>query len=315
MLSTLHRRGRAVALTAALALFLPAQLDAQPATDAQPAPEAPEAEAPQEENEILVQGTREQLRAIDSYVQGLTVVIPGDPLPRYEPDSFCPGVVGLSDARNREIADRMRRVADVAGVRPAAPGCRTSALVVFVNDKESFLAAFRRQHPVYFRNPLGANYPVPPREDGPAVAWHLVGQLDPQGMPVSRGSAFGPAIVETPARGSRILSMVQPVVSMGVVIIERGALRGLTGTQIADYALMRLLTDRGPQRVRVPTDYTILQALEAPMGSAVAGSVTEWDLAYVRGRYSGHPARYGASQRGAIRQSIRRALRGDREED
>lgn len=290
---------------AAAALLAAAFALAPPPASAQPA--QPEAQ----EDEIVVRGTREQLRAIDDFVEGLTVVVPGDPLPRYQPGAFCPASVGLSEARNREIVDRMRLVAAAAGVQPAAPGCRPSALVIFVNDKASFLATFRRAHPIYFRNPRGANHRVPPDEPGPAVAWHLVGELDPQGMPIQRESEFGPAVVSSSMRGSRILSMVEPVVAMAVVVIERRALRGLTGTQIADYALMRTLTDSGPQRVQVPTDYTILRALEAPMGSSVAGSVTDWDLAYVRGRYSGHPARYGASQRAAIRRSIREAVRGD----
>ena len=280
---------------------------------AQPTPPQDQAKVqPQaaEDAAIVVTGTsmREQLEVIRDYVDGLTIAVSYDPLARYASDSYCPAVLGLSPSRNDEIATRMRAVAKAAGVQPAASGCRTSALVMFVDDKESFLTAFRRKHPVYFSDLRRTHGRFPPREKGPATAWHLVATLDPQGTPVER-TGLGPTIVASPMRGSRILSMVTQVVAMSVVIIERGALVGLTSTQIADYALMRTLTDRSLKAPDVPGQFTILRALTTPKGSAVPLSLTRWDLAYLEGRYSGHPARYGPGQRAAIAQRLRRAAK------
>lgn len=288
---------KAVALLAAAFLLPLSQAAAQ---------QQPDRDARQGE-EIVVTGVREQLRAIENYVRGLTVAGSDDPLSRYEPGVFCPTVLGLSGPRNAEIARRMRRVAAAAGVEPAGANCRTSALVIFVDDKESFLAAFQRRHPVYFTGLRGEALP-PPREDGPAVAWQLVQNLDPQGNPVQRDGESGFGIVSSPMGGSRLLSMIRPVVAMTVVVVERRGLIGLTPTQIADYVLMRTLTDRGPARLQVPDQLTILKALTAPIGTAVPASLTQWDLAYLRGRYSGNPARYGGSQRSAIRRTMRRAV-------
>lgn len=262
--------------------------------------------APPSEDEILVTGVRDRLNTIDRYVKGLTVIQSGDSLSRYEPGTYCPAVIGLTERVNNEVAARMRSVAAAAGVAPARGKCAPTALVMFAADKESFLRAFRKQHPIYFSD-LQTKAEVPPREDGPAAAWQLVQLLDPQGNPVRR-TPSGIGMVESPAGGSRIRAMVQPVVIMSVVVIERKALLGLTATQIADYAVMRTMIDRAPDLSKVPGQVTILGALTAPMGAAVPASLTEWDLAYLKGRYSGDPRFFGPSQSAAIRESIQRAV-------
>jgi hypothetical protein len=287
-------------LNSALALFLAGLLIPSAALQAQDAPQ------PSSEDEILVTGVRDRLETIDRYVKGLTIVRSGDPLSRYEPGTFCPAVIGLTERLNSEVTARMRTVAAAAGVSPAKPQCAPNALVMFAANKASFMRAFRKQHPVYFSD-LQTKDELPPPESGPAIAWHLVQLLDPQGNPVRR-TPSGIGMVESPAGGSRIRAMVQPVVIMSVVVVERKALLGLTPTQIADYAIMRTLTDRAPDLSRVPNEVTILRALTAPMGSAVPASLTDWDFAYLKGRYSGDPRFFGPSQSAAIRNSVRQAV-------
>ena len=280
-------------------LILSALILSQPAVAQKPASEA-------DPDDIVVTGTRDQLKAIKNYVNGLTSVVSSNTLARYPENSYCPAVLGLSAERNRQIAERMRTVAAAAGVKPAAPGCAPSALVMFVENKERFLEEFRKTHPVYFSNPNGDSW-TPSKGEERAVAWQLVQQLDPDGVPLQRTSKFGPTTVSSTMRGSRILSMAETAVAMSVVIVDREALRGLTPTQIADYALMRTLTDPSADAAKGSKQFTILQAIDAPMGSAVPQSLTEWDLAYLKGRYSGDPARYGQSQRAAIQRSVERA--------
>ncbi len=296
-----HLPGAAAALLCALPLPAMAQEPAAP---------------PASDDAIVVQGIREKARVIDAYVRALTVITSRDPLPRYAEDSYCPGVVGLSAARNAELAARMRQVAAAAGVKPAAESCRTSALVLFVNDKDSFLEAFRKAHPVYF-NDRSRRHWSPPREAGPAMAWHLSQRLDAQGD--AGGSGNGIKVFESPMGGSRITEMTRPVIAMSVVIIERRALVGLTPVQIADYALMRSLTDRAPTNLQGTAAETILTAIDAPTGSAIPASLTEWDLAYVRGRYATPEFRNGYSQGAAIRAGMKKKLApkdaGDRERD
>lgn len=260
-------------------------------------------------DEIVVTGLRDQLEAIKGYVDRLTVLNGNDPVARYQPEVYCPVVLGLSPSRNAQIASRMRAVAAAAGVRPAKQGCRTSALVIFVDNKKSFLDLFRKQYPIYFSDPKGEEWPLL-NEKGPALAWHLVQILDPQGNPVRRDPEFDYAVVESVTRGSKVLSMVTPVVAMSVVLVERTALRGLTVHQIGDYALMRTLTDRKPDDHRL-RDLTILSVLEAPMGSVLPNSLTKYDLAYLKGRYQGDPALNGRSQRAAISRTMKRIVKNE----
>ena len=304
-----HRsRRRARGFAAAVLLLcatLPAQ--AQDPTHAQNA--APDGGV--SDDAIIVQGlkTKAMKKAIGGFVRGLTVMNSTGPLSRYEPGVYCPAVLGLSHALDDQIAARMRQVATAAGVRPAPPGCRTSALVFFVDNKPAFLKEFRRQQPAYFKDPKGDLW-SPPRESGPAVSWQLTQQLDPQGNTLGRDPETGVRYVESVEGGSRITSMITLAVAMSVVIVERKALLGLSTTQIADYALMRSLTDRGPENLKDTKRFSVLGVIDAPMGSETPASLTRWDLAYIKGRYDGDPRFFGNKQGATIRASIERALTG-----
>jgi hypothetical protein len=248
---------------------------------------APSAEG----DEIVVEGRRHREELINGYVKGVTAVSRNWPLARYAAGDYCPAVLGLSAARNNEIATRMRTVAAAAGVKPADEDCVPSALAIFIDDKAAFLAKFRNRHPKYFQQLPGRGRGLAEAEE-PAVAWRIV-----------QTSA-----TNIPTGGDIIYSPYTPAVAMSVVVLERRAVIGLTTTQIADYVLMRTLTDPTPKAIGAPNDFTILGALEAPIGSAVPSSLTQWDLAYLKGRYSGHPARYSPRQAAAIRGAMRRAL-------
>ena len=259
---------------------------------------------------ILVQGLKTEAlkKAIGTYVNALTVMDASEPLARYAPGTFCPAVLGLNETLDGQIAARMHQVAEAAGVKPAPPGCQTSALVFFVDDKESFIRQFQRLQPTYFTDPKGDLW-SPPKEAGPAVSWQLTQQIDPQGNAISRDMG-GTRYVESVEGGGRINSMITVQIAMSVVIIERNSLVGLSTTQIADYALMRSLTDRGPKELKDAKRFSILSVIDAPMGSETPPSLTAWDLAYLKGRYAGDPRFFGTRQGTIIRQSIERAVTG-----
>lgn len=250
---------------------------------------APPASA--EEEEIVVEGQRNADNVINSYLKGITAANPNEPLARYARGDYCPATYGLSASSNKQITTRMRAVAVAAGVNPAEEDCVPSALVIFVDGKNEFLEKFRARHPRYFAELRGRGRPLLESEE-PAVAWRLV-----QRVFATDGTG-----------GGMIRSTVTPVITMSVVVVERRALIGLTTTQIADYVLMRSLTDQEPRTLNVPNDYTILKALPAPLASAVPLSLTKWDLAYLKGRYSNHPASYSTRQAATIRGMMRRAL-------
>ena len=284
----------------------------QPA-QAQEAPNAQRAgpERGNSNDAIIVQGlkTKDLRNAIGAYVRDMSASDETGPLARYQPKDYCPAVLGLGDALDSEIAARMRQVADAAGVKPAPAGCATSALVFFVDDKEAFIKAFKKQRPIYFKDPKGDLW-SPPKENGPAISWQLTQQMDPDGNAV-RSDAQGVRYVESSEGGSRINSMITLAIAMSVVIVERKALVGLSTVQIADYALMRSLTDRPPGDLNDAKRLSILGVLDAPMGAETPASLTQWDFAYLKGRYASDPRSYGTRQSSVIRQSMERTIGGN----
>ena len=257
---------------------------------------------------IIVQGDRlgtfdekETRRIADNYVRELTIIDNSAALALYEPGVYCPAVVGLSEGLRTQTEERMRRVAKAVGVDPADRECKTSALVLFVDDKRSFLEEFRLAHPVYFQTRTDKFWTTP-REAGPAVAWQLSSLIDENGTPTGYGGT-----VDSFTGGSRLLSMTRTVIAMSVVIIEREALAGLNVEQVADYSLMRGLIGGDVSGLAHKNAATILTVLATPMGQASYASLTEWDFSYLKERYSGDPRIYAERKGAALRRAVRAA--------
>lgn len=273
------------------------------------APTLAQAVPPAENDEILVTGIREEEKVIDSYLKDLSVVDPQSPMARYEPNQYCPKVLGLSAKSNSEIALRMHQVAQAAGVRPAQPGCRTSALVIFADDHAAMQKAFRKEHPEYFQELSGET--IKYQGNGTNVlSWKLIGRLDKNLNPVGVDEN-GIQMVEVGVTSSRLQTATRPVVAMSVLLIKRNAVAGLTTRQIADYALMRTLSDTEPAKLAATAAPTIMRVIDAPQGAETPLSLTAWDLAYVKGRYASDEWNRGTTQLAKIRATMRQELLGE----
>ncbi|MXP08572.1 hypothetical protein [Pseudoblastomonas halimionae] len=243
------------------------------------------------DNRVVIRGRaplteKETKKIANRYVRELTIISGNNAVARYEREMYCPAVIGLSDDINRRIAERMRLVAEVGGVQPAEPGCPTSALVFFVDDKTSFLSEFRKAYPEYFQSYV--KHWKMPDEEGPAIAWTLWLPMVRDGMPPSHHILSNP-YVSVSEGGTPMLAPVNIAVMMAVVVIERDGAKGFSTDQLADYAVMRTLTDRLAEKLADSGAPTILTVLSTPMGEDAVASVTAWDLAYIKARYSGDP--------------------------
>ena len=67
---------------------------------------------------------------------------------------------------------------------------------------------------------------------------------------------------------TRIRTAVLQHFLSGVVVIERPAVAGLTTRQVADYGAMQIFASTDPARLKSSTAPSILNVLDAPMGSA-----------------------------------------------
>jgi hypothetical protein len=123
----------------------------------------------------------------------------------------------------------------------------------------------------------------------------------------------GFSVNRTTRRASRIVAPVRAVLLAAAVVVERDALDGLSTTQLADYALMRALGRVDPHRLTGASPSTILRVLEAPMGSELPGSLTRWDLGFLRGLYGSQANLYAPAHRGEISRRVAAELRPEDE--
>jgi hypothetical protein len=261
-------------------------------------------------DEVVVVGRngRERDKQIRDFVRGMTAGRGTDPLARFDREKLCAQVVGLEPQYNEAIIKRMRRVAAAATIDVAHEDCRhPNAVVIFADDKTAMLALLRKQYSWLFRDPHGNPVAVG-KEKGPAFAWHVTGLVTREGAALPPGDLDGIVRLPSTAPPSRLEARVRPVYLMSIVVVERRGVDGLTATQIADYAAMRVLSDADPARARELGVPTVLTVLEAAMGSETPLSLTAWDLSFLRGLYAAPLNSFSGAQRGMIASDMQRQL-------
>jgi hypothetical protein len=262
---------------------------------------------PEDSTEVVVTGTRDRDRQVRDFVGALTQAPVMGQLSRFE-EAVCPEAIGLSSNQNRAVAARIRAVAQAAGIAVGGARCRPNLFVVVTQDREALIRRIRQN----WLDPRG--YPVPiPRQPGPAVALHLEGLLDGDGIPagVKQDEGDGRSgyyIVGSSDGSSRVRPASSPHFLLAALVVEPDVLDGLTTMQLADYAAMRLLARTDPSRVATTPAPTILNVLEAPMGSEVPSSLTHWDLGFLRALYGSGERRYANQQRSEMRRLLSREL-------
>lgn len=256
---------------------------------------------------IVVTGERASRETIKDFVRALTAAGPPRQISRFE-SSVCPAVFGLARQQAASVAARMRRVANGVGIATAGPGCAPNVVVLVTPDKKVLLNELYRQRPDYFGYPPRKQLKAALRETGPAAAWQLQGpEVDARGVEIHQDEATGWYINRTTEPGSRMTMAARPQFGAAVVVIEGSALAGLTLTQLGDYAAMRAYSGADPARIPGSAP-TILRVVEAPLGSEVPVTMTNWDFAFLRGLYAGDWNQYKAAQQSAIARTMARDL-------
>ena len=269
---------------------------------------APPAPAPADPSTIVVTGQRTREKDLQDFVAALTPTTVGGRLSRFE-RAICPYATGLPPGQRDAVANRMRRVAQAAGLRTGGKGCLPNVVLVVTQDKNALLRALRQSHPGYFGELSKREIRELEATPGPAVAWQTQGPpVTARGTEMNVDPGTGLFINRTTESASRIEEGVRPQFDAAVVIVERKALDGLTVMQLGDYAAMRAFAGMDTARLSQSGTPTILKVLEAPMGSEVVASLTEWDLGFLRGLYAAPRNLRAGSQRSAIsRQMIKDA--------
>jgi hypothetical protein len=268
---------------------------------------AQEAPAKGDDPTIVVTGNTDVESQVRDFVGALTQAPPRGQLSRFE-WAVCPGAIGVSATQKAAIAARMRLVAQAAGIRVGSATCTPNVLLMVADDKKAFMELLERKYPYFFGDLSTAEVRRLERDPGPAVAWQVQGparSADGVELHGENGSSFD--VNRTIAVGSRITPPTRPQFQAAAVLVEKKALEGLTTTQLADYAAMRGFARTDPARLPPNSPTTILKILDAPMGSEVPVTLTEWDLSFLKALYAS-PNLYAASQRTDMRRRIQKDL-------
>ena len=274
------------------------------------AAQQPPAPPPAESNQIIVTGQNERdtRRAINEFVGALTPAPARGQISRFE-DRVCPGAVGLSPPLREAVVSRMRQVAQAAEMNVDEPDCYINVLLVVTRDKRAFMNGLRRAHPAYFADRTLSQVRRLLAQPGPTTAWHLAGiPRSARGTEIYIDESLGQWTNRTTEASSRLSAPVRPVFAGAVLVVEAGALDGLTTTQLADYAAMRLFASTDPSRLPQTGAPSILGVIEAPMGTAIPITLTEWDLGFLRGLYTSPRNYYAGATRSMIAETVRETI-------
>lgn len=280
--------------------FAAALAAAQQPTAAQPPASGGEA--------IVVIGQKDDRKAVSDFVRALTPVTSSGQLSRFE-HSVCPAVFGLAPAQRTAVETRIRLVAKTVGIVVGGEHCAPNIVVIVASDRNAVLKELRDHHADYFGDMPDHRIRDLERQPGPAAAWQINGPpISAAGVDLYEDPDSGVYVNKTIESPSRITEPVRPQFDAAVVVIERKALPGLTVTQLADYAAMRALTGADPARLGNSAAPTILHVLDVQVGGETPITMTQWDLAFLRGLYDARRNLRTSAQRSAISNSMTKDL-------
>jgi hypothetical protein len=273
---------------------------------AQGSPE-PQGSASRSSSDIVVEGVRQRRERVRQFIKALDDVPNFGQIGKFH-SPVCPAVMGLPEAQIRLVAERMKRVAQAAGIRVGDSKCAPNVFLIASVDKGATIEALYRSYPAYFRDLHGKDVRKLAASTEPSVAWQTKGVLSADGTALKKMPMDGPYINEGTNSGSRIRAGTMPQFVASTVVVERSALTGLSVTQVADFAAMRAFADTDPHRAARSGAPTILTILDKASDQMVPVTLTHWDLGYLKSLYATSNAYYASYQRGDMEQQLVKEL-------
>ena len=269
--------------------------------------------SPPTSQDVVVEGVRQQRQReqVRQFIKALSDVPSFGQIGKFQAP-VCPAVMGLPEAQNRMVAERMMRVAEAAGIRTGDANCKPNVFVIASVDKGSTIEALYRSYPAYFGEMRGKEVRKLIASKEASVAWQVKGLLSADGTTLKKMPLGGPYINEGTNSGSRVRAGTMPEFVASMVMVERAALTGLNVTQVADFAAMRAYADTDPIRASGAGSPTILTILDKAADQMVPLSLTHWDLGYLKSLYATSNALYASYQRGEMEQVVEREVAKDR---
>lgn len=301
-----------IALPAALACasLLPTPAFAQ-------AEEPPAVEEPQgpTDNTIIVRGVETTHEEVARQARDITqtTALRHAPLPRFEGDRLCPGVIGLKRDFASLMVDRLRANAQRFGLWMTEDDgtCQPNFIVAFVDDGQDVLNHIRdRWYWLFADMPRHERIELL-KDDGPVHVWTTMRTRTAGGMPVPTDQ-YG--------RQRRAISGGGLWAGMGnvredivgvLVLFDRDEVRGMTLAQLADYATMRGLTRTRPAGSDGQALETILALFDTE--ATPPAELTAFDSAYLGAVYAGRPNESGLTKVLNVSTQLSRQAQDDEE--
>lgn len=285
-------------LIAFAAMALPQAVSAQEAVSGPVAP-VEEAGEVDDAGEIVVSGTRLRVSALKSDIAAISKPVGGQ-LARFQ-TPVCVHVFGLSEASAGVVKSRIEEVAKATGLRIGEASCQPNLTVVMSAEGRGFVEELKADRPEVFGNMTALQFRQLLRDGGPAWAWQSTEPKRADGGPVDYISE----LVTDPSRPpqrlpkgayqvknaslSRLTMPIRHDVTGTFVVIERSAVIGLTLQQIGDFAGVAALSGADVTAAGRLSALSILKLFACDRPAGCEEAATDFDLAFLKARYSGAP--------------------------
>ena len=218
------------------------------------------------------------------------------PLPRFEGDRLCPGVIGLKIDFASLVVDRLRTNAERFGLWMTEDDgtCQPNFIVAFVDDGQDVLQHINdRWYWLFTDMPRHERIELL-ADDGPVHVWTTMRTRTADGMPVPT-DPYGRQVRAMSSGGVARTSIPVREDIVGVLVLfDRDDVRGMTLAQLADYATMRGLARTRPLDGDGQALDTILALFDS--GATPPAELTAFDSAYLGAVYAGRANETGLTK-------------------
>ncbi|HEV7690979.1 MAG TPA: hypothetical protein VGO52_09160 [Hyphomonadaceae bacterium] len=277
-----------------------------------------EQSAPPSDERVIVPGTPEE--AIKNFVGEIaaTTSRSENQIARWS-RTICPSMVGMRANYAQLVIDRISRRALDIGLDIGEPNCRPSILIIVTREPDRVAQGlfdnYKRRLGYYDgAETLGRNALRDfVKSTAPVRWWHVNYTVSADGQQALGGGQSAAAVGQMPSvanrHPSRILKSTRQDAAMAFVIVDARRLEGLDLMAVADYLAMASLAQLDPE-ADTSAYPTILNLFGQPRADASrTTSLTEWDIAYLKGLYEMTPeAASAARQQAEIAKSMNKDL-------
>jgi hypothetical protein len=278
-----------------------------------PAFAQPEDPAPEPNSTIVVTGEEPTREEVTRQAREITqsTALRYAPLPRFEGDRLCPGVIGLKADFASLVVDRLRANAERFGLWMTEDDgtCQPNFIVAFVDDGQDVLRHIEdRWYWLFSDMPRHERIELL-ADDGPVHVWTTTRVRTADGMPVPT-DPYGRQVRAMSSGGVARTSIPVREDIVGVLVLfDRNDVRGMTLAQLADYATMRGLARTRPVDGDGQAMDTILALFDPD--SPPPAEMTAFDSAYLGALYAGQANVTGLSKVFGVERELRRQGRAE----